>query len=642
MELKTPILALTGIIISVILFALFIFFQVKKNEYKKGVKIANTDLLFEDAYYKRIFITYYVLRFVLIIALLVSIVASFVVLSKPYYVKKIQQEKYNRDIMICLDISSSVNDLNLKLVKELQDTVKNLSGERVGIVAFNTSPVLLAPLSDDYNYTLEQLENIHTAIKVTTKGRMVSAREWLRWDNFLYGGTLIGNELRGSSLIGDGLTSGLINFPPDSKDRTKIIIFATDNDKNGDGYLSLMEAAEYCKKKDVTVYGIGTELMYAKDKEEMKQAMELTGGKFFLEEDSKTFHKITEEIESKSASLVKGKVIMKEVETPEKAFLVLCIAAFIFILATILLKRINVFTVLSQLAIIALLVLTFIYGIRPAHLYTYGPDMEIKKSSKYNVIIAVDNTISMLADDGQNGKTRLDQAKGDINDLIDRLEGTNISVVSFSNEAIQMCPFNNNTQYVKSVMNSLQAIDSMYAKGSSYGTAAEVIGNIIDDAKSTKDSKVALFYISDGEITNEEAAAVSYSTINGKLDGGAVLGYGTKAGGKMYVKKSWEEEPTVIMDYSSYPWEEAVSHKDEENLNKIADDMGISYVDMNPKTGLEKVVNSIKSNMDIKEEIEENETGEEYINSPENRGYYFLIPVIILFMLNAVYVVVKK
>ena len=54
MELKTPILALTGIIISVILFALFIFFQVKKNEYKKGVKIANTDLLFEDAYYKRI------------------------------------------------------------------------------------------------------------------------------------------------------------------------------------------------------------------------------------------------------------------------------------------------------------------------------------------------------------------------------------------------------------------------------------------------------------------------------------------------------------------------------------------------------------------------------------------------------------
>ncbi|MDO4966200.1 MAG: VWA domain-containing protein [Lachnospiraceae bacterium] len=642
MELKTPILALTGIIISVILFALFIFFQVKKNEYKKGVKIANTDLLFEDAYYKRIFITYYVLRFVLIIALLVSIVASFVVLSKPYYVKKIQQEKYNRDIMICLDISSSVNDLNLKLVKELQDTVKNLSGERVGIVAFNTSPVLLAPLSDDYNYTLEQLENIHTAIKVTTKGRMVSAREWLRWDNFLYGGTLIGNELRGSSLIGDGLTSGLINFPPDSKDRTKIIIFATDNDKNGDGYLSLMEAAEYCKKKDVTVYGIGTELMYAKDKEEMKQAMELTGGKFFLEEDSKTFHKITEEIESKSASLVKGKVIMKEVETPEKAFLVLCISAFIFILATILLKRINVFTVLSQVAIIALLVLTFIYGIRPAHLYTYGPDMEIKKSSKYNVIIAVDNTISMLADDGQNGKTRLDQAKGDINDLIDRLEGTNISVVSFSNEAIQMCPFNNNTQYVKSVVNSLQAIDSMYAKGSSYGTAAEAIGNIIDDAKSTKDSKVALFYISDGEITNEEAAAVSYSTINGKLDGGAVLGYGTKAGGKMYVKKSWEEEPTVIMDYSSYPWEEAVSHKDEENLNKIADDMGISYVDMNPKTGLEKVVNSIKSNMDIKEEIEENETGEEYINSPENRGYYFLIPVIILFMLNAVYVVVKK
>ena len=642
MELKIPAIAIAGLVISVILFALFVFFQFKKNEYKRGVKVANTDILLENLYYKRIFIAYYILRVILIVAVLVSIMASFVILSRPYYVKKIQQEKYNRDIMICLDISSSVNNLNYKLVKELQDTVRSLSGERVGIVAFNTSSVLLSPLSDDYNYTLEQLENIHTAIKVVTKGGMHSTTEWLKWDNFLYGGTLVGNEIRGSSLIGDGLASGLINFPKDSKDRTKIIIFATDNDKNGDGYLSLMEAAEYCKKEGITVYGIGTESMYAKDKEEMKQAMELTGGKFFLEEDSKTFHRITEEIESKSASLVKGKTIIKEVETPEKTFLILCIAVAIFIISTVLLRRINVVTVISQLAIIVLLIFTYIYGIKPAHLSSFGPDLEIKRSSKYNVILAVDNTISMMAVDGLGGETRFSQAKSDMEKLIDKLDGANFSVISFSNEATQMCPFNNNTEYVKSVVRSLQTIDSLYAKGSSYGTAEEVIENAVNQAKAGSDSKVAVFYISDGEITNEEAKRASFSPLKDIIDDGAVLGYGTKAGGKMYVQRSYETDPTVIMDYSTYPWEEAVSHKDETNLKKIADDMGIAYVDMNPKTGLEKVINSIQSNMDIKEEIHESEDSEEYINIPENKGYYFLIPVALLLLLNAAYVVIKK
>ena len=108
--------------------------------------------------------------------------------------------------------------------------------------------------------------------------------------------------------------------------------------------------------------------------------------------------------------------------------------------------------------------------------------------------------------------------------------------------------------------------------------------------------------------------------------------------------KGFDGEKTIIpvMDYSTYPWEEAVSHKDEANLKKIADDMGIAYVDMNPKTGLEKVINSIQSNMDIKEEIHESEDSEEYINIPENKGYYFLIPVALLLLLNAAYVVIKK
>lgn len=642
MELKYPVVAMAGVILAGLFVALCIFFQFRTNKETKGIKLANAELIYKDKYYKRTLVTFYILKVLLITAVTVSLSASFVLLAKPYYQKKIKKEQYNRDIMICLDISSSVDDLNLKLVRELQDTVRSLSGERIGIVIFNTSPVLLSPVSDDYEYTITQLENIRTAIKEVNKSSVHMGSDWLKWDNFLYGGTLVGNETRGSSLIADGLMGGLLNFPKDGGDRTKVIIFATDNDKNGEGYLSLQEAADYCTKAGVTVYGIGTKLMYPSDREEMKKAMESTGGKFYIEEDGEAFEDIVKEIEAKSASLVKGKTIIKEVEQPKKCFYFIVFTALIVIIVSIVLRRANVWFYIGSVVVAASLVLTFIFGVIPAEKFSKGPDFEVKKNSSYKVLFVVDDTISMLANDGPDGMERLTKAKMDCESIIDELEGARFGVISFNNDATVMMPFNNNASHAKNVINSIYPLESMYADGTGAGTPVDVMKSILEEGE----GKTCVFYLGDGEITNTEATAKSYSELASFIDTGAVLGYGTKTGGTMRVKNLYDDEYVEIIDYSTYPFEPGVSRIDEDNLNKIAKETGLVYINANGDISkLSSVISKAKGKMDVKEEVAKNENDENddsYIKPPQNYGYLWMIPGIIMMLVNMVYIIKKK
>ena len=641
MELKyAPVLAI-GIIISVLFVALCFIYKNKLKESSDGIKVANTELLLENKYYKRKIILYYILRGLLIVSLTVSIMSAFILLARPYYIKKIKKEQYNRDIMIVLDISSSVNDLNKKLVKELQDTVRSLSGERIGIVVFNTNPILLSPLTDDYEYTIEQLNNIDKAIR-TSEGSYLSKKdltEWLYWDKYLYSGTLVGNGERGSSLIGDGLLGGLFSFP-EGDDRTKVIIFATDNDPNGDGYVNLQEACDYCRKSKVTVYGIGTKLMYTSDKEEMMKAVQSTGGKFYLEENASTFHNIVEDIEKKSASLIKGKTIIKQIETPEKYYALLVISFIAFLILSIVLKRANLLWIACQVAVAVLLVLAYMFVVLPAHLYATGPDLTVKKESNLNVLFVVDNTISMLANDMEDGKLRADKLKEDCSQIIEELDGAKFSVISFNNSATVLAPFSYNADHADSVIASLYPVEELYARGSSLNTPKEAM---LDTLKSVgDDQKTAIFYISDGEITNDEELQ-SFKDLSQYVDGGAVLGYGTKEGGTMRIYNKWQEAYEEIMDETEWPYVQAVSRIDEKNLKKLAADLGIEYRNMSGSSDLSDVISNLKSKIVIDDVTAvPDENGTEYINPPKYYGYYVLIPVTLLILLNAAYVVKRK
>lgn len=344
MELKHYSLIVTGIFVIILLIA-FLLFNINKGRksYGSGKRIVNNFNLDDDPYFKKKLVKYKIYTFALIAAFILSIAVCFFMLARPYKTQSHSEKLYNRDILLCIDISTSVDALNMNLVDELKDTVSQLDGERFGIVIFNTSPVTVIPLTNDYEYIVEQLD----LIKESLKSRISyndgydydDIVEYLYMDQYISSGTLVGNAERGSSLIGDGLASAAYEFSDENNERTKIIIFTSDNDLQGTPLFTLEEAAKVCKENDITVFGVGTKEMYEENMEEMKSAVESTGGKFFLEESSGTFDQIVTEIEKLSKSLLSEKTEIKEIEIVETPFVILLLLVSTMILLVKITKR---------------------------------------------------------------------------------------------------------------------------------------------------------------------------------------------------------------------------------------------------------------------------------------------------------------
>lgn len=329
MELRNGYMIFIGI--AVLLLVIFVK-RKKKDNYNGGKKVFGMSYIENEPYFKKKMFTYRMLCTLLIISCIVSMAACFLLMARPY--KKVVNEKeaYSRDIILCLDISYSVDELNLELVENLKDTVKNLKGERFGIVIFNSSAVLLSPLTDDYDYIIDTLELLKKSInsRVSSNDNFnFDDDNWLYLNNYLIDGTLVGADERGSSLIGDGLATTVYDFPDlEDKDRTRVIIFSTDNDLEGTPIVTLDEAADICKENNVVVYGIGTSQMYDDNKAEMESAVKKTGGTFYLQEESGTVKHIVEEIEKKGKNLVKGGTQIQEVEIVKVPVAILIFSVF--------------------------------------------------------------------------------------------------------------------------------------------------------------------------------------------------------------------------------------------------------------------------------------------------------------------------
>ena len=329
MELKYKWVCYVGIIV---ILAVILIRPRRKEEYKNGKKIVGLTLIEQHPYYKRRVKWYRLLCRLFSFFSVLAMLSAVILLAQPYKKITTQKEQYNRDIILCMDISYSVDELNLELVKNLKDTVKSLKGERFGIVIFNSSAVQLSPLTDDYEYILGILDQLETSLKGKKSDNIEENENWLYENYYLIDGTLVGSEEMGSSLIGDGLASAVYNFPNLNEQRSRTIIFSTDNDLQGTPLVTLSQAADICKENHVTVYGIGTAKMEEEDMEEMKAAVTKTGGKFFLQEESGTVKQIVKAIEKDSKSLIKGKIEIQKVPLVKVPAIILFFSIFFMML----------------------------------------------------------------------------------------------------------------------------------------------------------------------------------------------------------------------------------------------------------------------------------------------------------------------
>ena len=84
-------------------------------------------------------------------------VAAVLGAARPVQRATLVDQKDNRDIVLCLDVSGSMIDVDAAVVSTFRVSPRGSAGERIAMVIFNSSAVPVFPLTDDYDFVGEQL-----------------------------------------------------------------------------------------------------------------------------------------------------------------------------------------------------------------------------------------------------------------------------------------------------------------------------------------------------------------------------------------------------------------------------------------------------------------------------------------------------
>ena len=323
--------------------------------------------------YKRRLVLYILLKIIGIAGLVTSLLAAAYLMGRPSYNKKIDAGVKRRDIYLCLDVSYSLYDLNADFVENLEDVVRGLEGDRVGISIFNTSTVEYMPLTTDMDFAIDKLKNLEeyfvlqreymhfkdqNHIEEMTDDEFLKFLEALpddEYDEFaamVYKLDLIDkpvtldNETRGSSLIGEGLASCLLNFPYlEDSERTRVIIMVTDNAQaeNKPPAVELAEAAKMCKNNNVAVFGIFPPKEALRDlrpeqnfdnlSSDMRQNIRKTGGEFYIVGSDFDTESIISQIQSHEAMQVDEVSVSRMTDDPGRAIMICIFGLVLFVIA---------------------------------------------------------------------------------------------------------------------------------------------------------------------------------------------------------------------------------------------------------------------------------------------------------------------
>lgn len=206
MEIMHPIVIIICFILGIVIY----FARLrKKSQYTGGKKVANTKYIKETEYYKEKLKKYKILSNLTKTLSLISIILTSILIARLVEFKTKSEEMYNRDIILGLDISTSQSEVNLELIEKFKKIIPEIQGDRIGIILFNTAPVVYSPLTDDYDYINKCLDTITKELKLAIDNNgnppITYKINGVETPTIWYGGVSANSDVRGSSLVGDGL-----------------------------------------------------------------------------------------------------------------------------------------------------------------------------------------------------------------------------------------------------------------------------------------------------------------------------------------------------------------------------------------------------------------------------------------------------
>lgn len=323
----------TLIIIGMAIFAFLRFRKhlLRRSKKEKVALISHTNYIRNLPEYKAAKKHYNSLLCLLAVFFVIATGAISVTASRPIQVTESKTDLENRDIMLCLDVSGSMSSNLNDLLSYFSELVSNMDGQRFGITIFDGIYVTLSPLSTDYESINEILADLR--------------------DNFSVFSSSLYNTQRlntySSSEIGPGLVGCVSAFDKlGEAQRSRSIIIATDNAASSTQAVNIVQAAQYAKSYDITVYGLNTwdfrsqeeienDSGYeSKTAKEFREAMLLTGGSYysFTSNSELSARRIVDQILAQEAARYEGAGQIVRTDTPQIAAVVSAITLLLFVI----------------------------------------------------------------------------------------------------------------------------------------------------------------------------------------------------------------------------------------------------------------------------------------------------------------------
>jgi Ca-activated chloride channel homolog len=249
------------------------------------VAIANVHHADASPVFRRLRRRYHLLLGGEVAALSIVGLAAVGLTMRPVTDRQLERDVRNRDVMLCLDVSTSMNELDAIVLRQFAELAAGLRGERIGLTIFNGSAITVFPLTDDAEFIEATLDEAASSLSQRKRSFVE------------------GTEEGGTSLIGDGLASCAMRFDSEGRGRSQSIVFATDNALAGDPILQLPEAAALVRERDIRPYAIAAaDRITTANAAGLRDAAVSTGGAYFETDARSTTADVVDEIGRLEAS----------------------------------------------------------------------------------------------------------------------------------------------------------------------------------------------------------------------------------------------------------------------------------------------------------------------------------------------------
>lgn len=257
-------------------------------------------------------------------------VAVFAVIAASLLSGRIASERIetpefsSRDIVLCLDVSGSMYEYDTEILSTFAEMVDSFEGERVALSIFNSTSRTVFPLTNDYDLIKRELENGAEAIDFDEFGYRLGTQDYSddkvrQYVDFVDGTRGIADE---ASIVPDGLASCAQVFDQAEQDRSRSIIFATDNEVNGEPIFTLDEATERVASRDIDLYTFypGAYECGPQCFEELETATEDQDGELYESSDPEAIPSIINQIQKTQAEVLGATPTVVRTDHPALGF----------------------------------------------------------------------------------------------------------------------------------------------------------------------------------------------------------------------------------------------------------------------------------------------------------------------------------